>query len=181
MNIAALNASTSRFSGRPSSQARAVNPGAAPPAQPRAAEMAEKMREILHRDGNVTADALAAEGYTAGEIVEHSGEASLILRATLSVDGMRADRVPEVIEKAILATAWIMPLVASTEDTPTLRLAWRDYCTANAAHRIDPWVSQSERCLVRLKVFLALLPILPREVNTIVQAVAAALKRRVQA
>ncbi|MCA0275843.1 MAG: hypothetical protein LCH86_07560 [Proteobacteria bacterium] len=181
MNMASYPLQAPHTAGRRSIQTRGTNPAEPPCPQERAVAMAETMREILHRDGHVTTEALIGEGYTSAEILEHSEDANHHLRKVLSIDGRAADRVPEIIEKAILATAWIMPLTASTEDTATMRLAWRDYCMASAAHRIDPWVSQSERCLGRLKIFLGLLPLLPREINTVLQAVAVALKRRVLA
>ncbi|MEP9397952.1 hypothetical protein [Mesorhizobium sp. KR2-14] len=181
MNMASLSPQALRASGRPSRQTRGKHPYAAPRPHKRATEMAETMREILYRDGNITDEALVREGYTTAELIEFGHEAIQAMTRELSACGQPSDRVPAIIEKAIAAAPWIMPTMASTPDTHTMRLAWRDYCTANAAHRIDPWVSQAERCLCRLKIFLGLLPLLPREANTILQAVAAALKRRVPA
>jgi len=147
----------------------------------RAMLMAEAIREIVFRDGNVTEAALIGEGFTAAEIVELHGEAEAEARRLITMSGARSDRVPDIIEKAIAAMPWAMPLTAGTAESETMRLAWRDYCTAIAAHKLDPWVSQTERCLVRLGIFLGLLPLIPAERNRIVTGVAGALKRRVTA
>lgn len=181
MNMANYPLQAPRAAGRPSRQARPNDPTIQPAPQKRAVEMGEAMRELLYRDGNVTNEALLAAGYTTAELIEHGDEAIQHMTRELSASGMAADRVPVIIEKAIAAASWIMPLTASTPDTSTLRLAWRAYCIAVAAHRLDPWVSQSERCLVRLSFFLELLPLLPRERNSVIQAIASVLKRRVQA
>lgn len=151
------------------------------PIDRRAAEMARAIREIVCRDGYVTEQALICEGFTAAEICEHYPDAEREARSGFIAEGQRADRVPDIIEKAIVAQAWTMPITAATPETEAMRLAWRDYCRSIAAHKLDPWLSQSERCLVRLKNFLCLLPLIETERNRIVTAVAGALKRRVNA
>lgn len=140
--------------------------------------MAEAIREITCRDGAVTEPALVGEGFTAAEIVELFPDALSLARRAFAVVGARGDRVPDIIEKAIAGQAWAMPITAGTAERETMRLAWRDYCTALAAYKIDPWLSQGERCLVRLKVFLGLLPLLPVEINRVTNGVASAFKRR---
>lgn len=148
----------------------------------RAATMAETMREILFRDGNVTEAALVGEGYSASEIVEHAEEARKIVGLVMAVASPAVrDRLPEVIEKAIAGEPARMPFTAGMAETPALCARWQDYCNARAAHKLDPWLSQSERCLHRLKAFLILLPLLDRERNRVVLAVAAALKGQVSA
>lgn len=147
----------------------------------RALMMADAIREIVCRDGGVTEMALIGSGFTAAEIVELYAEAEAEARRGLYADGARSDRVPEIIEKAVAAMPWMMPLTASTPEGEAMRLAWRDYCTAMAAYKLDPWVSQSERCIVRLGIFLGFLPLIPTERNRILSGVAASLKRRVPA
>lgn len=145
---------------------------------PRAAAMAEIMREILFRDGNVTEQALVAEGFTAGEIVEYADEARRHARLTITVHGEGFDRLPAITAKAIDAVSYVMPVTAGVKDTAMAGVAWRAYCTAIAAYRLDPWVSQSERCLHLLQTFLAHLPLLARERNGVVASVAATLRKR---
>lgn len=181
MNMASFPLQAQRAAGRPSIQTRDINPAEPPQPQKRAGEMAEAMREIFYRDGGITNAAILGEGFTSAEIVEHGDEAMHTLHKLLTTEGRPADRTPEIIEKAILAAAWIMPMTAKADESLAKVLAWRNYCTSIAAHRIDPWISQSERCLVRLKLFLHLLPLAPREVNAVIQAVAVSLKQRVPA
>jgi len=152
-----------------------------PPPHWRAVVMAETMREILFRDGNVTEAALVAEGYSASDIVEHAEDARRIVGLVVAVANTSADRLAGVIEKAVTAEARSMPLTAGAPETDILRAAWQDYCNARAAHLLDPWVLQSERCLFRLKVFLKHLPLLEREQNRVVLAVFGALRQRVSA
>jgi len=149
-----------------------------PPLTPRAGEMADAIRMILCRDGNVTEHALVCEGFTAAEIVELYREAETEARRALVVGGMAFDKVPEIIEKAIAAQAWTMPMTAGARESEARRVAWRDYCTSVAAFKLDPWPSAAERCLVRLDVFLAFLPLIKSEANKIVAGVAAAFVRR---
>jgi hypothetical protein len=149
----------------------------------RAKALGETMREILFRDGGVTETALIAEGYTAAEIVEHGEDARRHAGLALVVTGQTnagSDRLPDVVAKACQAKAHRMPLIAGGVSTGAMAAAWHDYCASRAAHALDPWVSQSERCLHRLHAFLHMQPLLPREANTVVQAVAADLKRRVR-
>lgn len=147
----------------------------------RGVEMADAVRMLVNRDGNVTEQSLICEGFTASEIVELFPEAEKEARRLLSAEGRAFDKVPEIIEKAIAAQAWIMPMMAGAADSETKRVAWRDYCTAVSAFKLDPWVSQQERCLGRLKVFLGQLPLIESEINRVVASVAGALKRRARA
>ncbi|MEO3997209.1 hypothetical protein [Mesorhizobium sp. CAU 1732] len=147
----------------------------------RAMEMGETMREIFFRDGNVTEMALIAEGYSAGEIVELGEDARRHVNLVITVPGGAFDRLPTVSDKAVNAIAGAMPVMAGAKDAVMMAVAWQSYCTAVGAHRLDPWVSQSERCLSRLKVFLAHLPLLEREKNAVITAVAVSLKKRIAA
>lgn len=144
----------------------------------RAIVMAESIRMLVNRDGHVTEQSLICEGFTAAEIVEHFTDAEREARRLLTRDGRAFDRVPEIIEKAIAAQAWVMPLTAATPDGEPLRAAWRDYCTAMAAHKLDPWISQRERCLARLHDFLGRLSLIESEVNRVINGVAAAMRVR---
>lgn len=155
--------------------------GAARKPHARAVEMAETMREILFRDGCVTEAALVSEGYTAAEIVEHAEEARRHVGLVIAKPGESFDRMPAVIAKAGEAIAHAMPMMAGALDGDLMQRAWRDYCTAVASHRLDPWVAQTERCLSRLKIFLTFLPIIEREKNSVIASVAAGLKRKVAA
>jgi hypothetical protein len=181
MNMANYSLQAPRAAGRPSAQHRNDDPANLPMPQRRAVEMAETMREVLYRDGNVTTEALLGEGFTSAEVIEHGSEAERHMRALLTEAGWRGDRLSEIIEKAICAAVWIMPMTAGVPESEARRQAWRDYCVSVAAHRLDPWVSQSERCNVRLKIFLDTLALLPRERNAVINAVVASFKRRVQA
>lgn len=150
----------------------------APLLTPRAVEMADAIRLIVNRDGNVTEQALLCEGFTAAEIVEYYRDAEREARRALVVAGCAFDKVPEIIEKAIAAQAWVMPMTAGGRESEARRLAWRDYCTSVAAYKLDPWPSARERCLVRLRVFLAALPLVASEANKVVCGVATAFARR---
>lgn len=151
-----------------------------PPLSPRAVEMADAIRMLVNRDGHVTEQALICEGFTAAEIVELHREAEGEARRLLVVDGRAFDKVPAIIEKAIAAQAWTMPITAGMTESETQRLAWRDYCTSVAAFKMDPWVSARERCLVRLKIFLGTLALLESESNKVATGVASAFARRMR-
>lgn len=167
--------------GRPTNQTRVIDPFPFEPIQGTARQMGEKMREILCRDGSVTDAALIAEGFTTADIIEYGQEAKDFVRFTITSHGAVGDRVAGIIDKAVFACAGVMPSTAGTDITDTTRIAWNDYCTAMAAFRLDPWISQQERCLNRLRTFLGLLPLLPSEANRITTAVAAMMKRRANA
>lgn len=154
--------------------------GALYPVAARAVQLGDTMREILFRDGNVTEAALLAEGYTASEIVEHAEEARRLANLSLVVNGTGCDTIPDVITKAIEARAFSMPITAGAAISPELWAAWRAYCRAVAAHKLDAWVSQSERCLAQLNAFLDRLPLSPRERNQVVLEIVVTLKNRVQ-
>jgi hypothetical protein len=154
---------------------------AAPPAAPakRVVEMAEAMREILYRDGNVTEQALSGEGFAIAEIIEYQAEAKAWLHGALSEPRRGVDLLTDIAAKALAARAWDIPHPSDdAADRETVRRAWAAYVAAQAAHRLDPWISQSERVIHRLKAFLDLLPIPERSRNRVVTEVAADLKRR---
>ncbi len=161
---------------RPSAEIRTEHPETGI-ADRGAVAMAEAMREILFRDGNVEETALIGTGFTIAEIVEHGPEARRIAGLKLVVEGQRGDCVGDFIDKARLGSIGFMPLCHATAATEDMRTAWAAYCASHAAHTLDPWISQSERTLNRLKDFLDFQPLLPREKNAVVTALAGAFRR----
>ena len=85
------------------------------------------------------------------------------------------DRLPQIIEKAVASAAHIMPRTAGldADSEEAAEKIWRKYCAARAAFKLDPWWSQSERCLALLESFLRKLPLIEREANRVIYAVAA--------
>lgn len=164
------------FTTYPSPQARSIHPDFDPAApHARAVEMAEKIAELAGSAGNVTERDLAQAGFSVAEIVEHSPAALKLASGNLVKQvAPSGDRVPEIIEKALIAAAHAMPVCAGIEATDEMTVRWKRYCAASAAYRLDPWVSQGERCIALLSKFLALQPMLPREVDRVIYAIAAA-------
>ena len=157
-----------------SPQTRTIWPEGADEPHARAVEMAEGMREMRGSRGNCSYADLFALGFTAAEIAEY--EQTAIRLAAFGYDrqiALPGDRVPEIIEKAIAAAAHIMPQTAGLKTDDAMDIGWRRYCQARAAFKLDPWLSQGERCLALLGAFLRKLPLLPREQNRILYAVAA--------
>lgn len=142
----------------------------------RAVEMAEKMAEATGAYGGAFYADLVAAGFSQTEIVEHEATARALCAAGF-VRNIRpaGDRVPGIIEKALASAAHVMPRTAALEfdDAQEAEYRWRRYCQARAAFKLDPWLSQGERCLSHLKDFLRCIPLLEREVNRIIFAVAA--------
>ncbi len=159
--------------GRASAQSRAIDPFAAEPPHPRAAEMADRMREAAGTFGGVTYADLIAAGFTSAEIIEHEAVARALFGATFVRQvAPLGDRVPDFVAKAIAAAAHRMPCTAGEMPTNRRQAAWDLYCRARAAWKLDPWLSQSERCLALLDAFLRLFPLLDRERNRIVAELA---------
>ncbi|MER9278752.1 hypothetical protein [Mesorhizobium sp. M0522] len=163
---------------RPSPQIRPHHPEASE-RHPRATELADAMREIAGCGLGATEKDISMLGFSIGEIIEHLPMAKLILAESFVREIQPAgDRVPQIIEKALLSAAHIMPKTAGldpvSEDAAEKR--WRAYCSARAAFKLDPWWSQSERCLNHLQSFLRKLPLIDREVNRVLYAVASAQK-----
>lgn len=117
---------------------------------PRAVEMAEAMRE-----GVCTFRDLIGRGFTGSEITEHLPDAKA-LAASLSVRQALpgADLPAEMLAKARAAIVGQQPMPVGAADTQALFLAWSRYCAARAAHVLDPWPSQRERCIALLRAYL---------------------------
>lgn len=159
---------------RPSPQPRAVHPEATA-RHPRAIELADAMREVAGCGTGPSEKDMVMAGFSVGEIIEHLPVAKLVLAESFVREVTPpGDRVPQIIEKAIASAAHIMPktagLDAASEDAA--EKIWRRYCAARAAFKLDPWWSQGERCLEILKSFLRKLPLMEREANRVIFAVA---------
>ncbi|TGQ69546.1 hypothetical protein EN829_014880 [Mesorhizobium sp. M00.F.Ca.ET.186.01.1.1] len=149
---------------------------------PRAVELADALREIAGCGNGATEMDLSVLGFSVGEIIAHLPEAKLILAETFVREiAPTGDRLQQIIEKAIASAAHIMPKTAGLDEASedAAGVEWRRYCAARAAFRLDPWWSQSERVLVLLKGFLRRLPLLEREANRVIYAVAAEQKATV--
>ena len=141
--------------------------------------MVEFMRAELCRCNCVTEEALRQKGYTMAQITEFGDDAFRTAKSRMERKiGEPGDRLPEIIAKAIAAKATEMPAPSGSALDRPLEGAWIRYCVANAAHGLDPWVSQAERTLRRLEEFLTRLPLLPSERNRAIADVAVALKVR---
>lgn len=165
----------------PSPQTRIDWPEPYETPHPRAIEMAETMREEAGAFGSCTYAGLKAAGYSEAEIIEHEPAArQLVEAAFVRQVEPAADRVADIIQKALAAAAHQMPMTADIKGVREMPddavTKWRRYCAARAAFKLDPWTSQGERCLHRLNDYLKFLPLLPREVQRIIFAVAAAQK-----
>ncbi|MER8786849.1 hypothetical protein NKH71_03110 [Mesorhizobium sp. M0983] len=164
---------------RPSPQTRPVYPETETTRHPRAIELADAIREIAGGGLGATEKDISMLGFSVGEIIEHLPMAKIIIAESFVREIQPAgDRVPQIIEKALLSAAHIMPKTAGLDPASedAAEKLWRTYCSARAAFKLDPWWSQSERCLALLKSFLRKLPLIDREVNRILYAVAAAQK-----
>ncbi|HEV2501451.1 MAG TPA: hypothetical protein VGV39_00150 [Mesorhizobium sp.] len=161
---------------RASSQVRPDHPAGEQKLHHRAVELADMLRELTGADGGASEAELRSRGFTMAEIVEHLPSATLIVSESWvrRVDPP-GDRVPDIVTKALAAASHNMPKTAGLdpEDEDIAAGAWRRYCTARAAWKLDPWVSQGERCLKLLEAFLSRLPLLERERNRVVYALAA--------
>ncbi|KQU77736.1 hypothetical protein ASD12_18220 [Mesorhizobium sp. Root102] len=149
---------------------------------PRAIELADALAEIAGCGNGATEKDLSVLGFSVGEILAHLPEAKLILAESFVRDiAPIGDRVPQIIEKAIASAAHIMPKTAGLDETSedAAQELWQRYCKARSAFKLDPWWSQSERAIGFLKSFLRRLPLLEREANRVIYAVAAEQKATV--
>lgn len=146
---------------------------------PRAVELADAMREVAGCGAGPNEADMKMLGFSAAEIIEHLPAAKLILAESFVRELQPSgDRLQQIIEKALASAVHLMPVTAGL-DAPSqdaARLEWQRFCQARAAFKLDPWWSQSERCLEALKAFLKRLPLLEREANRVIYAVAAAQK-----
>lgn len=139
----------------------------------RAIEMAESIRVIYHTNGNVTLKDLRDVGFTLAEITEYFDEARSIAEMAIKPMSSGAyDKVPDFISKAKIAASHIMPITAGREITDEVRTAWGRFCAASAAYKIDPSIAQKERTIHLLRRYMNLFPFLPREISTVVAALA---------
>ncbi|RWQ35495.1 MAG: hypothetical protein EOS20_18475 [Mesorhizobium sp.] len=146
---------------------------------PRAVQLADALREIAGCGEGATDKDMSMLGFSVGEIIAFLPEAKLILAESFVRDiAPIGDRVPQIIEKALASAAHIMPKTAGLDSASedVAETEWRRYCIARSAFKLDPWWSQSERCLALLKTFLKKLPLLERETNRVLYAIAAAQK-----
>jgi hypothetical protein len=157
-----------------SSQAQEPSPGGAE-VHPRAAAMAEAIREIVFRDGCVTECALIEVGFTPAEITAMGAQASAAARARMVSEGTAPDDLKAIVAKACDA-APILPAPGGFVADRRAVDQWRRYRDARAAHAVDPWIGQETRSVEILRAFLVRLPLLPREVNYVITHVVARLK-----
>lgn len=146
---------------------------------PRAVELAEALAEIAGCGNGATEKDLSVLGFSVGEIIAFLPEAKLILAESFVREiAPTGDRLHQIIEKALASAAHIMPKTAGLDSASedVAETEWRRYCIARSAFKLDPWWSQSERCLALLKTFLKKLPLLEREANRVIYAIAAAQK-----
>jgi hypothetical protein len=174
------------LAGRPGqrfSDARRIDyPEAVRIRDPRAIELAGALAEIAGCGNGATEGDLSMLGFSIGEIIAHLPEAKLILAESFVREiAPTGDRLAAIIEKAIASVAHIMPKTAGLDEASedAAAVEWRRYCTARAAFKLDPWWSQSERVLAALKAFLRRLPLLEREANRVLYAIAAEQKATV--
>ncbi|WP_217577356.1 hypothetical protein [Mesorhizobium sp. GbtcB19] len=149
------------------------------PRNPRAVELADAIREIAGCGVGPNEKDLSVLGFSVGEIIALLPEAKLILAESFVREiAPSGDRLQQIIEKALASAAHIMPKTGGLDEVSEQAAAveWQRYCQARAAFKLDPWFSQSERCLHLLQVFLRKLPLLPREANRVTYALAAAQK-----
>ncbi|WP_027037905.1 hypothetical protein [Mesorhizobium ciceri] len=149
---------------------------------PRATELADALREIAGCGDGATEKDLSVLGFSIGEILAHLPEAKMILAETFIREiAPTGDRMQQIIEKAMASAAHIMPRTAGLDEASEEKAAieWRRYCQARAAFKLDPWWSQSERVLAMLNAFLRRLPLLEREANRVIYAIAAEQKATV--
>lgn len=148
----------------------------------RAIELAEAIAEIAGCGNGATESDLSVLGFSVGEIIAHLPEAKLILAETFVRElAPSGDRMQQIIEKALASAVHLMPVTGGL-DGPSqdiARIEWQRYCQARAAFKLDPWWSQSERCLNALKVFLRKLPLMEKEANRVIYAIAAEQKATV--
>ncbi|MCO6386377.1 hypothetical protein [Aliihoeflea sp. 40Bstr573] len=169
---------TGKPGARVSEQLRPGHPEEPGTPHPRAVDMCEAIREVVGSEGGCSETELIARGFSLPEIVEHCPEARRLLRAGFVRQlAPEYDRVPEIIEKALVAAAHIMPRMAGVEPLAGAAEAWSRYCGARAACKLDDWIAQRERCVALLDTFLRVgTPLLQREKNRVLFAIAAELK-----
>ncbi|APH71416.1 hypothetical protein [Aquibium oceanicum] len=110
---------------------------------PRALEMAERMRE-----GATTFRELTGAGFSAAEIDRFAADARAHAQALAERQvEPGGDLMSEMADKARAAIPMQPPLPRGAPLTQAMLVGWRGYCTAVAAHAIDPHAAQRDRCL----------------------------------
>lgn len=163
-----------RMLGR-SGEVRACWPEGESELHPRAAEMAEAMREV---GPGCTFRDLLRRGFTSAEIVEHVDDAEKHAKGLWERQAtMRPDMVADIIAKARVPLPNDPPLTRDMKETQPLLVAWGSYCQARQALVVDPWTGQRDRALKKLSAYLDRMPIFPRIRDEILQAVSAHLPK----
>ncbi|HEV2504431.1 MAG TPA: hypothetical protein VGV39_15235 [Mesorhizobium sp.] len=138
------------FHRRSSNQLRPIMPEDGVEVHPRCREMADLMRE-----GVTQFRALLGAGFTYEEISLHRDRAVTLAtqESTRHVDE-RPDMLEDIIAKAREAITSRPPLPRGMRETQVTTILWGRYCVACAAHKLDPWPAQRERCLSILAQYL---------------------------
>ena len=140
--------------------------------------MADTMIEVAGSWGCCTFDDLRSAGYTMEEIIACERDArALAAKRMRDTAGPHFDRLDAIVVKLVAAAPHAIPTPGGFAHGDDSRTAWDRFCTARAAYKVDPWVSQGERCLSLADAFLRCLPLLPAERNRAVQALARSQKK----
>lgn len=159
---------------RPSNAVRGDYPYPECAGNPRLREMTEAARDILSRDGGVTADELRMLGFSSTEIVEYAPQ---IERAVRQANRTAFDRFPDLADRFRHALPKHPPRMGGNRTTEKQAWIWQAWCRAHAAMKIDPSKEQAARCLMLASEYSATLPILPREEKALTQHLRAHLGR----
>lgn len=160
---------TERAYGR-SGQTRADWPEGEAELHPRAAEMAEVIRDV--GPGCDFRD-LMQHGFTAAEVAEFGADAVCAAKERWTKQAtMRPDMVADIIAKARAPMPNAPPLTRDMKETQALLVLWGNYCMACAAFKLDPWSAQRKRAIDKLSTYLDRMPIFPRIRVDILNAVA---------
>ncbi|MBP0438446.1 hypothetical protein [Tianweitania sediminis] len=147
-----------------------------PDRHPVVEDMARAMEEVAGSGGGVTEADLIAAGFSIAAIIEHGPAARKLVGTRITRQIRPIERVPEIIVKCLEARSNDPARLDGEPLSDEAVTAWRHFCTARAAYRLDPWVSQGERCLARLRDFLRGLRLSERAANQVINKVAAAQK-----
>jgi hypothetical protein len=174
------------LAGRPgqrfSDARRAEHPEAVRIRDPRAVELAGALARSPAAATAPPKSDLSVLGFSIGEIIAHLPEAKLILAESFVREiAPTGDRHAADHRKGdgLGGAHHAEDRRAGRASEEAAAVEWRRYCQARAAFKLDPWWSQSERCLAALKTFLRRLPLLEREANRVIYAVAAEQKATV--
>lgn len=163
---------------RASAQVRTIYPFPADEPHPRAAALAETMRDIFSLGNGVGFRDLLGAGFTSAEIIEHHAAAEK-LATELSEKRVSPppDMMAEIRAKAQAPVPNDPPAPRRTVVTQALFVAWRKYCASRSALAFDPWDGQRERCLDLLGSALDHCDMFERPRQEVVEATRIFLKR----